>query len=66
MALTLATNVSDGTITSSPGPKPATTHMRWRPTVQLATASAWRAPVYAASCASSSSVCGPMLSQPDR
>ena len=28
------------------GPRPAATHIRCRPTVQLATASAWRAPVY--------------------
>ena len=66
MALTVATKVIDGTTTSSPGPSPAVAQIRCRAAVPLATASACRAPTYAANSRSSAAVCGPMLSQPER
>ena len=66
MALTVATNVIDGTTTSSPGPIPAASACRWSAAVPLATAIACAAPAYSANAASNSAMRGPMDSQPDR
>src|SRR3954468_21622711 len=65
-ALTVATKLSEGTITSSPGPSPAARQIRCNAAVQLVTASACSAPTYSENRDSSSSVRGPMLSQPER
>ena len=66
MALAVATNVSDGTITSSPGPRPAARAIRCSAAVQLVTAIACGAPVYASIASSNARVRGPWLSQPER
>src|SRR5207342_2484102 len=65
-AFAVATNVRDGTMASSPGPRPAARQIRWSAAVPLATAIAWVEPKYSANRFSSSSVRGPMLSQPER
>ena len=65
-ALAVATKLNEGTITSSPGPSPAARQIRCNPAVQLVTASACSTPTYSANRDSSSSVRGPMLSQPER
>ena len=65
-AFAVATKVSDGTITSSPGPRPAARHIRCRAAVPLETAQACGTPTYSANAASNSDVRGPMLSQPER
>ncbi len=44
IALTVATNVMDGTITSSPGPSPMARHMSWSAAVPLETATACAEP----------------------
>jgi len=62
-AFAVATNVSEGTITSSPGPIPSARHARWSASVALETASACRAPVNRANAASNSWVTAPIVSQ---
>ena len=60
-----ATKLSEGTITSSPGPHPQASSARWRAAVPLETARACRVPQKAAKACSNSCTCGPMLHQPD-
>jgi hypothetical protein len=64
-AAAVAAKVSDGTITSSPGPTPAARYARWRAAVHEETATAWATPRCAANAASNSYVRGPSVSQPD-
>ena len=64
-ALTLATKVRAGTITSSPGPTPAASSARCSAAVPLLTAATWRTPRYSLNASSNSAVRGPMVSQPE-
>src|SRR6266511_5513279 len=57
-------NVSDGTMTSSPGPTPAVTSTRWRPVVQDVVAIPCFAPTYPATAFSNSATFGPWVTHP--
>src|SRR5271166_3541850 len=65
-AAAVAANVNEGTITSSPGPTPSARYARCRAAVQLESATAWRAPSWAAKASSKAAVRGPIVSQPER
>ena len=60
-----AAKVNEGTITSSPGPKPHTIHATWREAVQFAMLTAYFTPHISINICSSSAFFGPVLIQPD-
>ena len=64
--LTVETHVSDGVITSSPGPIPRACNSTCMPAVAEDTATACRQPVARANAASRSATRGPVVSHPDR
>src|SRR5919198_5722556 len=66
MALAVATKVSDGQMTVSPGPAPSARCARCSAAVQLVTAKACLTPTIAANCRSNSAVTGPMESHFER
>jgi hypothetical protein len=57
--------VIDGVMTSSPGPIPSARSSTCKPAVAEVSATACRAPVYAANVRSSSAHCAPVVIQPD-
>ncbi len=62
-ALAVATKLREGTIASSPGPRPTARQARCRATVALETASAWRVFTSPANSVSKAWVTAPMVSQ---
>ena len=65
-AFAVATNVIDGTITSSPGPTPAARYARCSAAVHDEVAIACRTPRCSANASSNAWILGPIVSQPDR
>jgi hypothetical protein len=62
----VAAKVIGVVIASSPGPRPAATAAPWSAAVPELNATAWRAPVNAASASSKAGTRGPVVSQSDR
>ena len=66
MTLAVETQVSDGVITSSPGPMPSASRVTCRAPVAEDSATAWRQPRRSAKRCSSSWFFGPVVIQPER